>query len=654
MVLVHQKLILITAVIAALLAFMQIKSRNAIFGSRALRSMCYGGLLLIFGALVGLVGSSGILGPGYSRSLAYFLLESIVGYIGGWSLIIWGMVGWLPYQFTLSSRLHDETSRLKLYESIMKTSSYGDASPAAFKHIARELMKRYNYQAASLHIPGRSGNLSLYASIGLPQKSIELINMVKDTIYNKAFESGDVFQLDEAFKIHKNTVFNSDAGAIVDALAVPVEFGTKRVGVMAVYTDHVRVFNQGELKALEAVGAGLALSLYNKVLQRAVTAGRSFRDFIAVIQKTPGAAANLNTRLVRLAKLMKKFVKFNSMHLYLFGSGAPELLDFELAGGSRLIVEKGFLYGDKYGPVNWVRDNKRGLVLPDESVLLTHAWDLPANSRVMLTPVVANGDVAGVLAIAMADSHRLSHNDKVVFETLGAAVSRSLLEEMIGNLTQELIDRVGAIKYSIEAAMTGGSSNQICRDLARLIVEKTPATFCRIMLMNPGRDEFLPKAIYQRRKLNWKGDNAARLPVSGLSLHREAILTGKTILAGQSDAKIKISSLEKTLLFPESINQCLINPIIIDGEAYGVVTIGESRRPDRCRIGAKEKVFAAALINAISLLLSDEQTALHRGKPASGRSTVIKRDRQTGRGAVDVIGGGANAPVAIADKPINL
>lgn len=625
MVLVHQKLILLMAFIAVLVAFSKIKSGYHYYGSKALRRMTYGVLFLIFGSAVGLIGSTSILGPGYSKSLVYFILESVVGYIAGWSFIIWGMAEWLPYLFSVSSRLQKKSQRLKVYESTMKVLSYSDASPATFNRIASTIIENYGYQAASLHIPDKAKRLSLFAAVGLTKKSRELISVVQNSLYNRVYSTGEVFQADETNRIHKGINIETKSGPAVDALAMPVDFGANRIGVMTLYTDHPRVFARDELEVLDAVSSNLGLAFYKDGLQKSVNANKSFKDFIAVILKTSRADDNFNSRMIRLAKLLKQYMRFDKLHLYLASDGAPQMLDFNLGGNSRLIVEKGFLTGDVYKPVKWVINKKRSLVLPDELIIYGQPWKLTDNMRILYTPVVVDGEIIGVLAVYISRSHHVKHNDKIVCDAISTVISGSLLEEKNVAQTADTFDRIGAIKYSIETALNDKPSKPVYRELARIIVEKMPATFCRIMLLNPDGDKFLTAAIYQRRELSRDERAHTDWPLSELHFSRKVITTGKPALIKQTDNRPKISEPEMKLLLPEGISQCIINPIIINGDAQGVVVIGENRRIERNQIGSNEMVFALLLTSVISMFLRQQDQTVKHKKLANTNRLVARR-----------------------------
>jgi len=625
MIMVHQKIIMLTALIAVFLAFYKLKAGFFLHRSRALNIMAYGCGLLVFGTLVGLVGSMGVLGPGYSNSLVYFTLESIVGYILGWALIIFGMAKWLPYFFSVSNRLQKKNRSVKLYESISKVSTYGDASPSTFTKIAESVLENYGFQAASFHIMNRANQLSLFASIGLSAKSRALLEVVKNSLYDKVYKTGEVFQADDTIRLHSDIIIETEQGPVEDALALPVDFGAKRIGVMTVYTDHPRVFSQEELGVLDAVCNNLGLVFYKDGLQRSISTHRNFKDFIAVILKTSRSEGDINTRVVRLAKLLEQYIKYESVNLHIWSNGSPQILDFNLPTGRKVIIEKGFLKGIKYEPIRWVMENRRGMTLPEDSSFIKSDYKPEPNKRTLYTPVIANGQTMAVLNITVNASYHFNQNDIIAVDAIASVISGTILEELNISAADEAFDRIGAIKYSIETTLNGESGNTIYRELARMLVEKTPATFCRVMMLNDQRDRFQTVAIYQRRELLWDERTITGLPLSELYSHRKAIATGKPIVISDMDSNLKISELEASLLMPEGISQCMIAPIIIDGNSVGVVTIGESRKADRDQFGAHQTVFALLLTNLVSIAFGRQQQAAQNKKLADSNRLASQK-----------------------------
>ncbi len=625
MILVHQKLIMLTALIAVFLAFNKLKSGFFLHRSRALNIMAGGCALLIFGNLIGLIGSMGVFGPGYSKSLIYFGLESVVGYIFGWVLIVWGMAKWLPYLFSVSNRLQKKNKSVKLYESISKVSTYGSASPSTFTKIAESVLENYGFQAASFHIMNRANQLSLFASTGLSPKSRDYLEIVKDSLYDKVYKTGEVFQADDSIRLHKDIIIETGNGPVVDALAMPVDFGAKRIGVMTIYTDHARVFAQEELGVLDAVCNNLGLTFYKDGLQRSISAQKAFKDFIAVILKTSRSEGDLNTRVIRLAKLLEQYIKYESLNLHIWSNGSPQILDFNLPTGRKVVIEKGYLKGARYEPIRWVMENHRGLTLPEDASFIKSDFKPATDKRILFTPVIVDGRVMAVLNISVDGSYHFNQNDMIAADAIASAISGTILEELNKAAGDDAFDRIGAIKYAIETTLTGESASNIYRELARMLVEKTPATFCRVMMLNDRRDRFQTAAIYQRRELLWDERTITGLPLADLYSHRKAIVTGKPIVIGDMDSNLKISELEARLLMPEGISQCMIAPIIIDGNSVGVVTIGESRRSDRDQFGVQQMVFALLLTNLVSVVVGRQHLSAQSKKLAESNRLAIRK-----------------------------
>ena len=603
MILAHQKLIWLMAMMAVFLAFNKLKSGYFIYRSKALRVMAYGCILLFFGTLVGLAGNMGLLGSGYSKSMVFFVIESIIGYVGGWALIIWGMALWLPYLFSVSSRLQKATKSIKLYESITRVSSYGDASPSTFSKIAAALLENYGFQGASFHIMNRDNILALFSSVGLTEKSKQVISKIKNGLFDRVFKTGEIFQADDSIRIHKDIIIETSSGPVADALAMPVDFGIKRVGVLTVYTDHPRVFTQDELRVLDAVCANLGLAFYRDGLQRSINSQKAFRDFIAVILKTARSDDNLNTRVIRLARLLKQYMKFDTINLYLYSKGALQVLDFNLPNGGKVIIENGHFSGDNYLPVNWVMSENRSLILPDNSNLIDKNFKTLKNIRSIYAPVVIGGHPVVVLEVSVKPTQKFAYNDTVVMDAIASVISGSVLEERNHSLLNETFNKIGAVKYSIESVISQETTGSLYRELAKIIVENIPATFCRIMLLDRKRKGFQTAAIYQRRKLLWDESKIIGLPLDDLYAHRKVIATGKPEIISDKDSTSKISKLETKLLLPAGINQCMILPIINNGKTAGVITIGENRTSDRNQFGSEQKVFAIMLSNIISMAL---------------------------------------------------
>jgi len=87
----QQKLIWLLALTAIILVFRKLQQSPGMYRNRIYKIFTYGSFLLVFGTSIGLLGETGFLGVNYARSWIFFFLETAVGYLGGWALIIWGL-----------------------------------------------------------------------------------------------------------------------------------------------------------------------------------------------------------------------------------------------------------------------------------------------------------------------------------------------------------------------------------------------------------------------------------------------------------------------------------------------------------------------------------------------------------------------------------
>ncbi len=245
----------------------------------------------------------------------------------------------------------------------------------------------------------------------------------------------------------------------------------------------------------------------------------------------------------------------------------------------------------------------RGLTLPDNKDLLDENYKMSNSLRSNYTPIVVSGKSVGVLRVSVKSNWVFNHNDLIALETISTVIAGSVLEEINNSITSEAFEQIGSIKYSLESVDTHDMTENIYRELAKIIVENTPATFCRIMLLDRDNKRFNTAAIYQRRKLRWDESAIVGLPIDELYAHRKVMATGKPEIINHEDSTNKISAFETRLLMPENISQCMILPITSDGRTIGVITIGESRKSDRNKFTSHKLIFAALLSNVISMII---------------------------------------------------
>jgi transcriptional regulator with GAF, ATPase, and Fis domain len=598
----QQKLIWLLALAAAILVFRKLQQGQGRYQSKAYKLFTYGSCLLIFGTSLGLLGEIGFLGVNYARSWVFFFLESALGYLGGWALIIWGLTKWLPLVFTLSSKIDNGQKHVGLYEMVAKIASHGDSSPATFTRVANAVSDYIGYQAVSLHMMNTGNVLELYSAVGLTEKSKNLISRPRGGLYEKVYNSGEIFQADNEYRLHNDIIVETTSGPVADALCLPVDCGARRVGVITFYTSIPYDF-VGDLAVLEFVAANLGQAFYLSGLSRSLDQQKTMRDFMAVIMKTARSEDNLNTQAIRLAKFYRSMLKFDTMHIYLSANGPSHLLDFNLQSGGRVMIERGHFEDAKYAPVKWVINNRRSLSLPEHKAALAGQYRVDVQNSYLYLPILISGQAIGALAVSLAGTYRFNLSEIIACEAVATVLSGVLLNERYQISMTEALDKIGAIKYSLETISETATAENELRELARVVVEKTPSTFCRIMLLDSERNKLQTAAIFQRRDLLWDDRSLSYLPLSELYAHRKVIATGRPLILGDDSKNLKMSEFEMNLLMPKGVSQCLIVPLTINGRTIGLMTVGENRSSSRNKLGSSELIFASLLAMNVSMHL---------------------------------------------------
>ncbi len=598
----QQKLIWLLALMAIVLVFRKLQQSPGMYRSKIYRLLAYGSCLLIFGTGVGLLGEIGVLGVNYSRSWIFFFMETAIGYLGGWALIIWGLASWLPLIFTLTNKIDSGEKHVGLYELVAKITGYGDFSPATFARIASAVNDYLGYQAVSFHMMNTGNILELYSAVGLTEKSKSLLSRPRGGLYDKVYSSGEIFQADSDYPLHHDIVIETASGPVVDALCLPVDCGAKRIGVITFYTNAPYDF-VADLAVLEYIAASLGQTCYLSGLARSLDQQKTMRDFMAVILKTARSEDNLNTQAIRLAKFSRSLIKFDTMHIYLIANGPSHLLEFGLPAGGRVVIERGHFEDSKYAPVKWVINNKRSLSLPEHKAAMAGIYRVDTQNSCLYLPIVISGSAIGALAVSISGKYRFNLTEIIACEAVSAVLSGVLLNERYQLSITESLDKIGAIKYSLETIADSANSENGLRELAKIVVEKTPATFCRIMLLDNERNRLQTAAIYQRRDLFWDDRSLSYLPLSELYAHRKVIATGRPAVLGDDNKSSAMSELEMNLLLPRGVSQCLIMPLTINGRTIGLMTVGENRNSSRNKLGSSEMIFASLLAMNVSIYL---------------------------------------------------
>jgi GAF domain-containing protein len=139
--------------------------------------------------------------------------------------------------------------------------------------------------------------------------------------------------------------------------------------------------------------------------------------------------------------------------------------------------------------------------------------------------------------------------------------------------------------------------------VASSLTQELPKSFVRISLLTRQRDHLATHALHQIRE---KGMNLRRMekfPLRDLPWHRLTLEAKRPMLVNQDDPESLMPNKEARLILDERIKSALLVPLIINGEAAGIISLGEMRNFERQPVTQRETTFVKHISSQLSLAL---------------------------------------------------
>lgn len=161
-------------------------------------------------------------------------------------------------------------------------------------------------------------------------------------------------------------------------------------------------------------------------------------------------------------------------------------------------------------------------------------------------------------------------------------------------------DRAERLELMLDVSNTVSSSlriEEVLQVLAVRIAEATSASFCRISLLDDSGENLRIVAAYPVREMDWEPSIGRDLPISELPDHRKAIETKEAVIVG---GRRRIS--EKNFSDPQRVMMAevaslLLYPLVVGGEAVGVVCLGEQRKWERSPLNSEKTAICQTIVN---------------------------------------------------------
>ncbi len=164
---------------------------------------------------------------------------------------------------------------------------------------------------------------------------------------------------------------------------------------------------------------------------------------------------------------------------------------------------------------------------------------------------------------------------------LAAGYLASYLAGVIRQQALGATQRSGQLSLLLDTSVTAARSLDLDETLPRLaekIARGLPVTSCRICLLDPTHQYLVTRGAYVlHSEPGWEPSVGQRYPVNGLPLHRQAVETGRPVIARQDDPSSIMSQGERDTLFFMGVKTACLVPLLAEGQPVGVISVGEVR-----------------------------------------------------------------------------
>ena len=588
---------------AVLLLLFKLDLRRAGIGVEALNKLKAGFILILAGAAVGIIYRVGFSTGSFSESGIVFYLETLLGYVFGWALIVWGTIQWARDYFDLRGKLLTTTSGRWIREKVSSSLIDSQGPNRLLKGVTEDLLSVLSCQAISMHRVQEDGRLHLAFESGLTAASANLIETLKgeDNLYWASKKSGQAMIIDGNHELTTGAKLETLSGPVASAICVPVYSGGETLAILTAYRTQEKDFDSDDLGLVRIVCSGLSAALKRDVAEKDYRLETRYKEMLLLAAKPFDNGESLISALVKSAKLIHSYVPFRQIGLYVHDNGKPHSLDFNLPTGGVVTVKTGYFPEREYPEFHLSTSNVRVYRNISQDVLIHD------NQKSYLFPICDGKYPLAHLKIELSAPANRSSYLPLLGAALRQKVSKYLENERMVKLENRSGQWLGALQYYQERAISSKDLSKPLRELASLIVDLTPSTFCRIVLIDRNRKIFRTAAMAQARKLKWPKTNDSGIFLAGVALHRKALLSGDTIRFGHGDSKHEISLEESARTLPPGIRHGLIIPLMMGEKVVGLMTVGESRREERSSLAGGSSMFISSVAGLISTALT-----LHR------------------------------------------
>ncbi|OGC89812.1 MAG: hypothetical protein A2W25_02925 [candidate division Zixibacteria bacterium RBG_16_53_22] len=616
---IQQRLIWLLGTASLLIVLSRMTTRQFAASGVSLSKIKLGLSLLLFGAMAGIVGRLGVIDQALLRSGLVFYLENIIGCLGGWCLIVWGVMesggGELDSPITASrSRAFAE----KLARAVVREQAIG----TFWEQMSRYLKMALDCDGVSLHTVKGEGKFELLFENGLGS---DIPSSVRDpqqsSLIAEAALHGESVVSSDSGRIHAAGLVATSRGPVESFAAIPFENGT---AVLAAYYSRKHRLNSVELEILNIMASALGKYIRLAAADRENKRQLQLRDLQSTLSGIFRANSGLYSPLIISAKLIAKHLPFSEMNLYIGGDGPVQSFDFEIHPGSVLGIKIGHLAKAQY-PFLFSTPGE------GESCDTARVRAIPSRGSLLATGNSAIGKRFWI-ETGFSDSRPAGQAPADILCALCDLIALRLGREDAIEQNSRFTQLLGAVRHLQERALTGENIDEILQETAQVVVESGIFQFCRLTICDSRKSELKTAALARLWPAGLQSQLQPSIPLERTPLHKRALVAKTTVAFGQEKPGLIMSHDEACLLLTEGIKRGMIVPIILKDKAMGALIAGDFRGSQRPGSDDLAELFLGNIAGLLSLILMRHKVKSLAGGGREGQKKlkVVKAEVKSG------------------------
>jgi len=540
----------------------------------------------------------------------------IFGYVTGAGLVLFGFVKWSSLVLNSRRAAILRLRQLTCIKAVLSILNHHKNLDEIFKHCLPYVMNVMGYKMGVIFKPTfRSPDMILVTDWGIPAKNISnLYNLYStNTLYQETTKSKEVTTTSDIMSLPEYGTLFSPEDNICSFACVPIKYCGKILGLLGIYDLKPNRFMYQEIQFLTSLGETLGLAAKQILASERNKKRRDYISCVENISKVTQENLSLEEAFPQISTELKKIIDFDYISLAIADRSGQNMKRISMGTSGGVLLDRRTSIPTADTVVGKVMKSRE--VWIEEDIRSSESWTKEENSidngllkacgirSCLILPLWFKGSTCGALSLGHKRPGFYLPNEAKWLKPFSQQLSLLIQEKkLLENIEKE--ERRSLLLSDCALRLAQDEDIRAFLDeVTSRLTEELPKSFVRISLLNKGRDHLTTHALHQIRKEGMHLRKMEKFPLKELPWHRLTLEAKRPMLVNQDDPESLMPDKEATLILDERIRSALLVPLIINGKAVGIISLGEMRNWERQPITPEETAFIRHTSSQVSLAL---------------------------------------------------